>query len=104
MRLDEVENGIVSAYEILPGNHADTQSFIPAVQQHRSCFGRAPAMGTADRGFFSAQNERQAQALGVKKVALPAWGRLSRKRATRNNAGSNGPCTGARASKLPSVT
>ena len=34
-------------------------------------------MATADRGFFSAQNEREAQALGVKKVALPARGRLS---------------------------
>ena len=34
-----------------------------------------------DRGFFSAKNEREAEALGVKKVALPARGRLSAKRA-----------------------
>jgi hypothetical protein len=34
-----------------------------------------------DRGFFSAENEREAEALGVKKVALPARGRLSAKRA-----------------------
>ena len=38
-------------------------------------------MATADRGFFSGQNEREAKNLGVKKVALPAPGRLSRKRA-----------------------
>jgi IS5 family transposase len=38
-------------------------------------------MATADRGYFSAANERGAQALGVKKVALPAQGRLSAKRA-----------------------
>jgi len=38
-------------------------------------------MATADRGFFSAQNEREAKKLGVKKVAIPARGRLSRKRA-----------------------
>jgi transposase, IS5 family len=38
-------------------------------------------MATGDRGFFPAKNERQAKALGVKKVALPARGRLSAKRA-----------------------
>ena len=37
-------------------------------------------MATGDRGFFSAANEREAQQLGVKKVALPARGRLSGKR------------------------
>jgi hypothetical protein len=37
-------------------------------------------MATGDRGFFSAKNERTAQELGVKKVALPARGRLSFKR------------------------
>jgi IS5 family transposase len=38
-------------------------------------------MATADRGFYSAKNERQGQALGVKKRALRARGRLSAKRA-----------------------
>jgi len=33
--------------------------------------------------IFSAQNEREAEALGVHKVALPARGRLSKKRAKR---------------------
>jgi hypothetical protein len=37
-------------------------------------------MATADRGFFSAQNEREAQDLGVKKVALPGRGQLSAQR------------------------
>jgi IS5 family transposase len=37
-------------------------------------------MATGDRGFFSAKNERAAQELGVKKVALPARGPLSVKR------------------------
>jgi len=81
VRVDEVENGIVSGYQVLEGNPADTGSFLPALQQHQSCFGRAPEMATADRGFFSARNEREAKQLGVKKVAIPARGRLSRKRA-----------------------
>jgi IS5 family transposase len=53
----------------------------PALKQHQARFARAPKMATGDRGFFSAQNEREAQALRVKKVALPARGRLSAKRA-----------------------
>jgi IS5 family transposase len=80
VRLDEVEHGIVSGYEVLQGNPDDTTAWMPALQNHQTCFGRVPEMATADRGFFSAANEREAQQLGVKKVALPARGRLSAKR------------------------
>jgi IS5 family transposase len=81
VRIDEVENGIVSGYQVLVGNPDDTTSWVPALEQHQACFGQAPEMATGDRGFFSAKNEREAEALGVKKVALPARGRLSAKRA-----------------------
>jgi len=81
VRIDEVENGIVSGYQVLVGNPDDTTAWMPALQQHQACFGRAPKMATGDRGFFSAKNEQEAEALGVKKVALPARGRLSPKRA-----------------------
>ena len=80
VRIDEVENGIVSSYQVLSGNPSDTTVWIPALQQHQACFGQAPKMATGDRGFFSAKNEREAQELGVEKVALPARGRLSVKR------------------------
>jgi transposase, IS5 family len=83
VRIDEVENGIVSGYEILEGNAADTNSWLPAIQHHIALFGEPPHMGAADRGFFSAENEREAEAWGVAKVALPARGRLSKKRAER---------------------
>lgn len=81
VRIDEVENGIVSGYQVLTGNPADTTAWVPALEQHQACFGQAPEMATGDRGFFSAKNEQEAHALGVKKVALPARGRLSAKRA-----------------------
>jgi IS5 family transposase len=81
VRVDEVENGIVSGYEVLEGNAPDTNSWLPALQQHQARFGHVPQLATADRGFFSAQNEREAEALGVAKVAVPARGRLSKKRA-----------------------
>ena len=81
VRIDEVENGIVSGYKVLEGNAADTDSWLPALEQHEASFGQVPALATADRGFFSAQNEREAENLGVAKVALPARGRLSKTRA-----------------------
>ncbi len=83
VRIDEAENGIVSGYQVLEGNSPDTSSWLPALEQHQACFGHAPRMATADRGFYSAKNEREAQALGVKQVALPARGRLSQSRAQR---------------------
>ena len=83
VRLDEVENGIVSGYEVVPGNQADTESWLPALEHHRDCFAKPPGMAAADRGFFSAQNEREAEAMGVKHVVLPGRGPLREKRAKR---------------------
>ena len=80
VRIDEVENGIVSCYKVLAGNPDDRQSWVPALEEHQKQFGRAPDMATADRGFYSAANEREAQARGVCRVVLPARGRLSKVR------------------------
>jgi IS5 family transposase len=80
VRLDEVENGIVTGYQVLEGNLADTHSWSAALEQHRLSFGRSPRMATADRGFFAVKNERDAKASGVDRVALPARGRLSNAR------------------------
>jgi IS5 family transposase len=80
VRLDEVENGIVSRYEVLVGNPADTNAWSAALEQHQMSFGRPPRMATADRGYFAAKNERDAKASGVERVALPARGRLSKAR------------------------
>ncbi len=83
VRIDEAENGIVSGYQVQEGNPADTKAWIPALTQHQAAFGQAPRLATADRGYFSAENEREAQARGVEKVALPARGRLSPTRTWR---------------------
>jgi len=86
VRLDEVEAGLVSQYEVLEGNAADTSALLPAVLQNVALFGRAPRMATADRGYYSARNEKQAEELGVEQVAVPARGRLSGARAERQKA------------------
>lgn len=81
IRIDEVENGIVSNYDIKEGNPADQKDFVPALSQHKEIFGRVPDLATADRGFHSAANVRQATELGVKKVALPSRGKPSQAQA-----------------------
>ena len=68
VRIDEVEGGIVSNYEVQDGNN-------------KKIFGRAPRMATADRGYFSAANIKAAEQSGVKRVVLPGRGRLSEERA-----------------------
>jgi transposase, IS5 family len=83
VRLDEVEAGVVSQYQVLEGNAADASALLPAVRQNVALFGRAPRMATADRGYYSAHNEKQAEELGVEQVAVPARGRLSGARAER---------------------
>ena len=83
VRIDEVENGVVSNYHVASTNMADQQQWKPALEGHQEIFGRAPALAAADRGFWSGANEALAKELGVNRTVLPARGRLSKKRATR---------------------
>lgn len=83
VRIDEVENGIVSGFEIAIGNPADQQQWRPALETHQKIFGKSPQLATADRGFWSGANERLAEELGVKRTVLPGRGRLSKERAVR---------------------
>jgi len=76
----EVENGIVSDYQVLAGNPDDGTLLLPALERHQQRFGRVPHVVATDRGFWSAKNERAAYALGVKRVAIPATGKLARTR------------------------
>jgi IS5 family transposase len=73
----EVENGFVSDYRVLDGNPADGTLLIPALLRHKARFGRAPHTAATDRGYWSAKNEHDAHELGVKRVSIPAVGKLS---------------------------
>src|SRR5258708_35473308 len=46
VRLDEVENGIVSGYQVLEGNAADSGCFLPAGKPPLVYFVRAPTLAT----------------------------------------------------------
>ncbi|MGA8442576.1 MAG: hypothetical protein WB762_34090 [Candidatus Sulfotelmatobacter sp.] len=79
VRIDEVENGIVSGYQVLTGNPVDTTAWAPALEQHQACFGQAPEMASGDRGFFF----RQKRAGG----ARPEGGGAAGTRTTLGEAG-----------------
>jgi transposase, IS5 family len=77
--LDEVEGGIVTRYQILehPTEHGQA---IEAVAHHQTLFEHPPGLVTGDRGVHSAETEERLQAAGVKRVAIPAAGKLSEER------------------------
>jgi len=83
VRIDEVENGLISNYAIAPGNLCDQQQWVPALEAHLELFGQAPQLAAADRGFWNSANEKAATQMGVKQVVLPGCGRLSSARAAR---------------------
>jgi IS5 family transposase len=76
LRLDEVEGGIITGYAVLErGGGQDQPHLGPALSNHERQFGRPPRLLAADRGMASAENERLAQELGVRHVALPHVGK-----------------------------
>src|SRR5215831_12643344 len=77
--LDEVEGGIVTRYQILehPEEHGQAGA---AVEHHQKIFVRPPRLVAGDRGVHSADTEEKLTAAGVKRVAIPASGKLSTER------------------------
>ncbi len=78
--IDEVDGGIISRYEILKEVGREHPHLPASLEAHQEHFGRAPQLLAADRGFYSAENEKTAQQAGVKRVVLPKNGKPSEKR------------------------
>jgi IS5 family transposase len=78
--LDEVDGGIVSRYEILQEVGREHPHLPTSLEAHQEHFGGAPRLLAADRGLYSAENERLAQEAGVKHIVVPKSGNLSEKR------------------------
>jgi IS5 family transposase len=77
--LDEVEGGIVTRYQILehPNEHGQA---VEAVAHHVALFDHPPGTVAGDRGVHSPETEAALAAAGVKRVAIPASGKLSEER------------------------
>lgn len=78
--LDEVDGGIVTRWEILPGNPPEESQWQPAIDHHIQQFGRPPNQASADRGLYSSDNETYALQHGVKRVILPKPGYKTERR------------------------
>ena len=74
-----VEGGIVTRYEILehPNEHGQA---VEAVAHHCALFDHPPGTVAGDRGVHSPETEAKLTAAGVKRVAIPASGKLSQER------------------------
>src|SRR6266851_2387570 len=71
VQVQEAENQIITHYEVFAERPADSALLVPAVEEHRRRFGRAPSLAAADAGFYSQRDEKTIQAMGVKRVAIP---------------------------------
>jgi IS5 family transposase len=80
VKIQEVENQLITHYEVLEKRPADSTLLIPSLQQHIQQFGCAPNALAADPGFFSAANEAKAEELGVQRVSIPANGSPGKQR------------------------
>jgi transposase, IS5 family len=72
--IQEAEHQIITGYEVHATRPADTTLWTPALDRHRTIFGRAPDLAAGDRGFSSATNEQAAIDRGVRRVILPRRG------------------------------
>ena len=78
--IHQSDGKIITGWDIYDNNISDDETFIPAIQRHITQFGKAPYLAAGDRGCYSADNERQAEELGVKRISLPKRGKKSRTR------------------------
>jgi transposase, IS5 family len=77
--LDEVEGGIVTLYQILehPNEHGQATR---AVAHHVALFDHPLSTVAGDRGVHSPETEAILKEAGIKRVAIPASGKLSEER------------------------
>ncbi|MBI4520327.1 MAG: ISNCY family transposase [Gemmatimonadetes bacterium] len=72
--LAESARGLITQYDVLDGNPADTDHVRPSLQRHAETFGRSPDLYAADRGFDSIANLKACQDAGVKLACIPQCG------------------------------
>lgn len=78
--LGDTDGGIITTYEVLEGNPADSQLLCPGVKGHRRLFRRRLRAVAGDRGFYSHENEKWLSKQRVERICLPFRGRASAER------------------------
>jgi len=72
VKVQEAEGGIVTDIGVVTEH--DSALLVPSVRHHQHVFGRPPRILATDRGFFSHDNVRASEAMGVRCVAIPKPG------------------------------
>jgi transposase, IS5 family len=72
--LAESARGLITDYQVLDGNPADTSQVQASLQRHQQTFQCAPDLYAADRGFYSAENLDEWEKAGVSQGSIPQRG------------------------------
>jgi transposase, IS5 family len=72
--LAESAQGLITDYQVLEGNPADTTQVQASLDRHQQIFQRPPELYAGDRGFYSAENVDDCQQAGVSQVCIPQRG------------------------------
>jgi transposase, IS5 family len=72
--LAESAQGLITDYQVLDGNPADTGQVQASLERHQQIFQCAPDLYAADRGFHSAENVDKCAKAGVSQVSIPQRG------------------------------
>jgi IS5 family transposase len=78
--IGETDHGIISTYEVLAENPSDVTLLKDGVKGHRRLFRRRLKAVAGDRGFYSRANEDWLRDSGVRRVSIPARGKVSQER------------------------
>jgi len=78
--LGETDHGIITTYDVLEENPADTALLKPAVRGHRRLFRKRLKAVAGDRGLYSQANEDWLKNSGVKQVGIPKRGKVGEER------------------------
>ncbi len=72
--LAESAQGLITDYQVLEGNPADTVHVGPSLDRHRKTFQQPPESYAGDRGFHSAENQEKCEKAGVGHIGIPQRG------------------------------
>jgi IS5 family transposase len=72
--LAESSHGLITDYQVLEGNPADTTRVKVSLERHQQVFDHPPEWYAGDRGFYSADNLDECQQAGVRQVCIPQRG------------------------------
>jgi IS5 family transposase len=71
VKIQEAENQIVTHFEVFAERPPDSTLLLPSVKVHQQRLGRTPEWVAGDAGFYSCQQEKALQSMGVRRISVP---------------------------------